>query len=272
VSAQIGYRSILSAANVTATAGTPGHPLRAIFQPNSWETYQPSSTSASLVVDAGSPTLANYIGIAGYGFQASQAAWNLAYSNDGVNYVPIVSKNSVSDAVIFEAFSDIVARYWRLLITGLFPPHICSIYLGELLTMERSIYGGHSPLLLSGNSEIRHNVSESGQWLGKTLERFGTQTAYSFRNISADWYRANMIPFVDAARTKPFFIRWKPTYSEEAAYAWLTSDVEVSNSGQRDLMELSFEAESLQSYGELGLMPSGVGQLLEVGDENLFEM
>lgn len=118
-----------------------------------------------------------------------------------------------------------------------------AIYAGELLIMERSIYGGHSPITLSRETSLRPNVSEGGQWLGRSQIRQAQVTSFDWQNLKAQWYRDNFDPFVESAILNPWFIAWKPDrFPHETAYCWTTSDIVPSNTGTRDLMSVSVAA------------------------------
>ena len=111
--------------------------------------------------------------------------------------------------------------------------------------MTRTIFGGHSPITLSAKTEYRNSVSETGQWLGRSIARQGTETEYSFTLVDDLWYRENFQPFVESAKTNPFFIAWRPDlYPDEVAYVWTTEDIKPQNrGGSTRLMNFAFSVE-----------------------------
>jgi hypothetical protein len=265
MTAIIGYRSIITAANLGGTAGTLNHPLRALLSGATWETYQPGSLPATVTVTGTGALTADYIGVAGYGLLTAGVTIVLESSPNNSTWTTLATLTAASDAsALLGTFTSVSAQYWRITIAGTSLPHICAIYLGQRLTMQRGIYGGHSPLLLSATSSMRANVSERGYWLGRTVERYGTRTGYTFNNLSPDWYRSNFAPFAKSATTKPFFIQWRPQLSAETAYCWMTDDARVVNTGTRGLMSVSFEVESFNGYA--GLTPSQEIEPFELED------
>jgi hypothetical protein len=92
---------------------------------------------------------------------------------------------------------------------------------------------------------IRPNKSERGQWLGRSIIRGGSAGSWSWRHLKADWYRTYFDPFVESARTQPFFIAWRPETYPVAAYCWTEGDITPSNMGVKDFMQVTLEAEGL---------------------------
>jgi hypothetical protein len=111
--------------------------------------------------------------------------------------------------------------------------------MGQALTMQRRIYQGHTPLTLSRDTELSNNVSEGGQYLGRSIIRKGASTSAQWTHLNASWYRANFDPFVKSARTNPFFIGWRPLqYPNELGFVWTDSDIAPQNTGPRDFMSV----------------------------------
>lgn len=265
MSAVIGYQSIITAANLSGTVGTLGHPVWALLSGATWETYQPTTVPATISVFDAEPQTADYLAVAGYGLYSAGVTVRVDSSPDTVTWTAQVTLTATNDSsALIGTFTPVTTRYWRIIVSGTSLPHICAIYLGQHLEMERGIYGGHSPILLSASTAMRANVSERGWWLGRTVERQGTRSNYRFQNLSPDWYRDNFDPFVKAAVTKPFFIQWRPQLPNETAYAWVTSDARTSNIGKRGLMAAEFEVESFNGYA--GLAPSGQYEPFELED------
>lgn len=124
-------------------------------------------------------------------------------------------------------------------------PEIAYFAAGESLVMQRPIYGGHTPITLSRNTDNRPNMSQGGEWLGRSLYRRGVSTRYAWSNLTADWYRDNFDPFVEHCATGggTFFIAWRPgDYPDETAYCWADGDIAPSNQGVKNLMDVSFNA------------------------------
>lgn len=135
------------------------------------------------------------------------------------------------------------ARYAQVKLTGSGAmPRFAVFYAGRVLAMQRMIYGGHQPVTLSRQTQLKQPISRGGQFLGQSYRRLGVATSAAFKFLTAAWYRANFDPFVEEARKQPFFFAWRPqSFPLEIGYMWCADDIAPSNMGQRDLMEVSFK-------------------------------
>lgn len=118
--------------------------------------------------------------------------------------------------------------------------------MGKALEMERPIYGGHTPISLSRTTTIRGNRTEEGQFAGRSVIRRGAIGAWTWSHLTAAWVRRYLQPFIEEARTRPFFILWRPeTFPDEAAYCWTEGDLSAQNMGLRDYMSFTLNARGL---------------------------
>src|SRR5690606_5562359 len=151
----------------------------------------------------------------------------------------------VDNRPIVHLFEPVRSSRFRVLVTGTEAPEIGVISIGKALVMPHAIYQGHTPISLARETVIRPNVSERGQFLGRSIIRSGARGSWTWDRLPADWYRRYFDPFVEAARSVPFFILWRPeTFPHEAAYVWTLSDIHPSNS-RRDWLTVTVEAEGL---------------------------
>lgn len=116
------------------------------------------------------------------------------------------------------------------------------IYCGKALQMYQPIYGGHSPIDLSQRTEYQSVVSETGQFLGRTITRKGIEARYSWQHLDPDWYREKFQPFVQHAVRSPFFIKWRPDRYETTALGYTNGDIRPTNmGGGHSLMSVGFQ-------------------------------
>lgn len=127
----------------------------------------------------------------------------------------------------------------RLLVNADQPASVGKIAVGKVLTMLRPFYSGHSPIMLSRQTDRKPSVSESGEWLGMTVTRQGRSGGAQWQHLPANWYRQNFDPFVAHAKRHPFFFAWNGLKFPDCVYAYLEGDVVPSNMGIRDLMSVS---------------------------------
>ena len=190
----------------------------------------------------GSAKTVDYFGLVG---DMNGATVALQSSTDNSTWTTQQTQSGLTDRINMFLFLPVSARYWRLLITVAIPS-IAVVYIGQALDMQRMIYQGHTPLTLSRTTELSNNISEGGQYLGRSIIRKGAKTGFGWQHLKADWYRANFDPFVKAARTAPFFIAWRPSqYPSEMGFVWVDGDIAPSNSGPRDFMAVDMNVMGL---------------------------
>jgi hypothetical protein len=135
---------------------------------------------------------------------------------------------------------------FRIRVVGQTTPLIGVIKIGQAFEMMRPLYGGHAPINLSRATTIRPTTSERGQFLGRSIIREGARGSWSWNNLTAAWVRKYLDPFVESARLLPFFVLWRPSsFPGESSYVWTMTDQSPVNSGSKDRMAFSLEADGL---------------------------
>lgn len=250
--ARIGYQTWLrdlAASAVTASSEDDEGPKDAPLRPDTAEFWEPTELPATWQVDLAAGRDIDYVGIAAHTLGSSGCAVKVETSDRSQVGSPLEQAWTTfgaeispgDDAPLMFLDDSIAGRDVRLTITGgSTMPRIGVVYVGEVLAMQRAIYGGHSPITLSRDTVLNRNLSRGGQFLGQSFRRHGVSGSAGWRNLTADWYRANFDPFVKAARQYPFFFAWRPAdFPLEVAYCWAPDDIRPSNSGPRDFMSVS---------------------------------
>lgn len=237
----IGHNNIITTDNITGTAGADNTLITALANPLTYDRYKPSATAIEINIDAGVKTAINYIGIEGIGLLNSSVV--LYGSDDDITYYQSATLITIDNEGAFMwLLGDLEYRYYR--ISFLYIPTTATlgaVYIGEVLQMMRPLYGGHKPGTMSRRTDTSPNTSETGQFLGKSIKRSGYTEQFEFKNLTASWIRSDFDQFIVNARTKPFFIAWRPeTFVDEVLYGWTNEDIQPVNMGVRDLMQVSF--------------------------------
>lgn len=261
--ARIGYQNWITEANVSASA-VAGFPASAMGNPFTYELWKPPTSPATITVDFGRVRTIDYVGIGAH--KLGGAAVTFRTSLDGVAYTDQREAVLQTDRAVMLLFEPVTARYVQLYIQGwateptllldfVTPEygladytdaanmHIGVLFVGQCLQMQRSVYGGVTPQPFAKTTEIRPNVSEGGNWLGRSVVRKGYQAGVSFKHLDADWTRANFLPFIDHAveGKGAFFMAWRPEgYADECFYCWTDDDINPSNMGITDFMQVDF--------------------------------
>ena len=249
--ARIGINRITTRDNLIAsTASEPGFPAISVTNPLTYEAWRPLTfpiIQHSLTFDAGKAVSVDYLGIAAHNLGTNGVTVALLSSPDNIVYTKEIEFVPGSDRAIMALIGLKERRFWRVTLDNVaFGTFLSVVYIGRVLEMERAMYGGHSPIVLSRITSIRPNVSETGQFLGRSIIRKGFRSNFAWKHLTPDWYRNNFDPFVQLARKRPFFITWRPArFPDEVVYAWTNDDISPTNMGIGGLMEVSFSAEGL---------------------------
>lgn len=245
--ARIGYKSILTENNVTASSQAAGFPASSLSNPLTYEQWRPEDSTATVTVDYGETVDADYLGIGGgHNLSNVAATVQIEWSTDGNSWTLLKELKPGTNRPIMLLFDTITARYWRVTFIADSPVQIGTMYIGEALAMERPIYGGVTPITMARQTEYANNQSETNQFLGRSVIREGVSFSLTWQHLTARWYRDNFEPFVIAARERPFFIAWRPSrFPEEISFCWTTDDIVPTNMGVRDFMEVTINCKGM---------------------------
>lgn len=254
--ARIGIQTFATVANlsVASTPGAAGFPLSALSNPLTFESWKSSLVApaiSSLIYDRGlSPETVdwNYFGIAGHNLGSTQCVVKLQSSSGGGPTTLLEFIPGTDDAIMALVPAQ-TNRLGAIVLepkAGALAPIISIVYIGKALAMQRGIYGGHSPFALSRRTAVRPNLSETGQFIGRSIERKGKAGDLAWKHLTPEWYREEFDPFVKLARARGWFLAWRPSsYPDEVEYCWTNADIKPVNMGIAGLMEVGFSAEAL---------------------------
>lgn len=208
-------------------------------------TTAPSTTPATITVTLDEAAPVDYVLLAAHTLGSTGNSVTISYW-DGAAWVVIDEASPGSDKVLVFLFNEAFSNKYQLKIQGGSIPSVGVFMLGKALAVERKLYKGHIPITLSKRTVRLPNKSEGGQWLGTSIRREGAGTTITFSNLSSDWVRAKLEPFIEAARTYPFGWVWRPEdFPAEVAYCTTTDDIRPLNSGPRDKMSVSFSVDGI---------------------------
>lgn len=153
------------------------------------------------------------------------------------------SDNSTIAVMIADTDGPYSIREFRLSISG--APETATVGIiraGKALQMQRPVFGGIQPIGLTRAVETRHSMSETGQWLGRTIQRQARRTSMPWAHLTAAWYRANFEPFSLALPQTPFGLIQNPSkMPESVAWCWTDQTPQPENMGIKDLMSVTLD-------------------------------
>lgn len=245
----IGYDNLLTSSNVTTTTEDASHPAAYLANPSTALYWLGEETSPSsdeyITIALETEQLVDYVAIARHNFGTAEIEVSVeVLGGSPETWDEIVSGAVPSDdtPLVFRIEPQAIRSVRIRLLPGLEAPRAAVIYTGTLLTLQRRIYVGHTPITLGRKSDVVTGMSESGNFLGRIILNETNETSFSLENLTPDWYRTYFDPFVEAAISKPFFVAWRPdSYPNEVGFVWCTDDIAPDNSAPNGMMSVGFK-------------------------------
>ena len=241
---RLGWRNFAGATDFSATSETEFSPASNLGNPSTafgWEATSTDEQQIDIAIDR--PV--DYIGLARHNLRGG-AEMRIEFGFGGefnviINWFVVPSRQALM-FLFAEAEPDTIRIRIR---NNIEAPRIAVIYVGRVTLLQRRIYVGHTPVTMGRTVETVGGYSESGQYLGEVQRREGRQTQVSMENLTPDWYRSTLDPFIAQRPRRPAFFSWRPgSYPTEVGYVWLTGNPQPSNQRANGMMQIdmSFEA------------------------------
>ena len=240
--ARIGYENLLTESTTGDAAPT--------LLPTTYDRYTLASGTVTTKYQLASDSIVNYIAVAGHNFGTHDGGLDITVGyalTVGGSVIDVEYIKPLDNTALMFIFDSVeVAEIIITVVSTTSGAEFAVIYAGELLEMQRPIFGGHSPINLAAKTKYQSVKSESGNLLGRSITRQGLESTFNWQNLDDTWVRETFMPFVRSARTTPFFITWRPDYySLEVAYGQTTDDIKPANQGGGSrLMTASFNMDA----------------------------
>ena len=230
----IGYDNAVTVINIAASSQLAANPAVNMANPATHLKWKATAAAAQTVTVNQLPEqFFDYVGIARHNLGTAQCPVTVlgADTVDGFG-APIFDEALVpeqllpNDAPALFRFTRAGLIAIRLAIgAGSAAPEIAVLYVGELLTLQRKLYVGHTPITMGREVQVTNGRSESGQYLGRVITGETRASAIQLLNLTPDWFRQYMDPFIVASAEQPFFFAWRPqSYPQEVGFAWVNSN------------------------------------------------
>lgn len=240
------WHNLVTSTNVQAESD-PDFPVSNVANPSTsllWRhdslTGSPASAIEYLTIDISGDC--NYVAIAGHNFGTAGVAVGLeVFRGEGS---PLGGGESLFEPQVPDDDSPLVFLFDHnensptTSLEGLAIVFIPSatiaaeaavIMAGQYTQLTEGIQASHTPLPLASVSEVVSGKSENGAFLGRVVLSQGLVSQATIANMSQDFVRDELIPFLAAAAEYPFFWLWSPTdHTDEVAFAWLENDPQPS--------------------------------------------
>lgn len=247
----IGWDNAINRLGITSSYAASGFPAINLANPNTASRWRSTHTTTQyLTFDFSGARTIDYVGIARHNLGSGSVEVAVQVRRqEGGNWITIAERVLLSDGPAIVRFAEEIAGSLRLRLrpSGT-APEIAVVHIGKLLVMERGLQQGHVPVHLAVQNDVVTGIAESGDFLGRIVERQALSTGLSFRYLRKAWFDVAMAPFAKAALGTPFFFAWMPEdYPAEAAFCWATSDLrpEAHMMGDGVYLHLDFQIGAL---------------------------
>lgn len=208
----------------TATSTATGYSVDAIASMLTYEVWRPVSSPATITYDIpAADTDIDCIGIAAHTLGSTGCTVTVVVSNidDSESAVVLLDHAPADDSPIMIYFgvpaSTTAPR--RIAITvsgwGADTPRIGVIRIGTALVMPQPIYAGVTPIGYARETVLRSNHSDTGEYLGRTVERRYLSTSYDWAHLTDAWVRDNWDAVQHAVESDLFFLAWRPGSNDD---------------------------------------------------------
>jgi hypothetical protein len=238
------WRNIVTAGQLTATSEKPESPVRNLANSSTafaWEAEDDSEQTITLNVDG---QQIDFIGFARHNITGE---------------VRISFVVGVTETVIFDFGEVPLDQSVLFLINPATPdeiritirdnetaPRIAVLSVGVATVLQRRLYVGHTPISYGRQLETIGSISEGGQYLGEIVRRETRTTTVDLQNITADFYREELDPFVAQRPREAAFWAWRPgDYPNEVGYVWLRGNPQPVNQRSNGMMNITLEFEGI---------------------------
>lgn len=227
------------AGTITASTEVEGFEAALAASPNTTTFWQPSETPASWEIDFGGTVDVDAVGIA-----AATLAGRVVEVDTyaGGSWTERISCSPTDDSALLMLFETVAAERVRVRIEGTVPV-VGVIYAGEALVLPVREFVKMGPMRHSPRTEFADNITEGGQWKGRSVARIAKVASFSWDYLPASFVDGAFVAFQKAARTRPFFLAALPSISAaECHYTWVRSDIVPSRMGLRGYYTFGFDA------------------------------
>jgi hypothetical protein len=245
----IGWRSIVTTSTIAATDAATGYPVTNLANISTaalWRALNNSGVKYLTITPSPAQAM-DYVGIARHNFGSAQIAVTVEGRASALDAWSVLVPEFMptNDETLLLRFTSSTYQAVRVkLAVGSAAAQAAVVYAGALLVMQRRLYVGHAPIIYARQSNTVAGDSEAGNFLGSIEIGGHLEGSAGFSNLTPDWVRANLIPFLDACRSgkRPFFWAWRPQeYPRETAFCKLTGNPRPENTRSNGMMGVSFD-------------------------------
>lgn len=222
---RVGWRRM--SGTVTASSSVDGFNAANAGTPRTDTAWRPTGVPNHIwTLTPASATVISYVGIAAHDLGTQNATVSLQI-NTGAGFVTVAgtSVSPADDDPVLWLIDPVSVTAARVVITATdAPPTIAVIAMGEVTEYPRLATWTGQPITEGDDIRFTNNMSDTGNWLGRTKVSDGLTFSLDVDNLSETWRQTEFKEFKAHANGEvaTFFAAHRPfDYPNEVAYAWL---------------------------------------------------
>ena len=234
---RIGYENFGTIATWSSSGAQINFPVRALNNEMTVRRWRANLVTSWIQADYFGEQDVDYIGINAHNLSGKTV--EIFFNGESAPTIQYIPGTNEALMILFDKI-DLTSL--RIEITGSDYAEIGVIFFGKVLEIPMPIdYNGLSPIQLSRKTKIMSRISDSGQFLSKTIINKGYEAKFKWLYLDDTWYRNYFDPFVVQALTRPFFIAWCPdSFPNEVVYGWVDEDIAPTYMGVLDYLQVQF--------------------------------
>jgi hypothetical protein len=230
------------AGTVTATSAVEGFAASNAASPNTYSYWQPSAMPADWLLVFGSPQVVDAVGIGASTLGGRTITVATLSGGSYTDRITLTETGVGAQSCVLTLFQAVTCDAVRVRFSGSVP-YVGVIYAGQAMAMERAEFSGLGQLDYSRRTEFEQNVSEGGQWLGRSIARVSNEASFGWEYLTPEFVRDSIEPFSRAARQRPFFIAPMPSkVATDCHLAWVRQDIRPARMGIKGFQRVAFDA------------------------------
>lgn len=242
----IAYHNLLETGTITVTSEAAGFPKENAYDNNTFDYWKIVDLPGWIRADMTSPVPCDYFAVAAHTLSTVSATISFQWSDDNASWFEAFAAITPSNnSPIFKSFSSLTKRYWRVVISN-GAPLIGFLSFGVRLDLTTGMAFGFDLITESRKAKLINNVSENGEFLGRSVISQGGEGKIQLRNLSQSWVRANWPALANAIQTKPFIFQWDNTnYESETVLCWVKKMVPTPKYAEGNILNATIDVSVL---------------------------
>lgn len=224
------WNTLVIRTNIAADSADPSYPVSNLANPNTNLRWQSGSTAGQQITISDLDGQIDSIAIARHNFGSGAVE---VTEIEGITAEPGAVWQSLFGPQQLPDDTPALFRFAKGYYVGIrltltptsLVPQCAVLFCGEIMAIRPGIVPGFTPLGAALSIDVYNGRSERGEHLGSIVSGAELATSLSFKDIDADVFEDEVMPFLAAANLgSPFFFAWSAdTSPADVSFAWLAS-------------------------------------------------